>query len=407
MKPQFWVLCIVVLCCSLLARAQDFEAGLAAYERGDYQVALNELAPLAEQGDAQAQYRIGQMHRDGKGVPRDAQKAVRLFQAAAISGHTDSQQALEMILLLGYGVPADESEAFKWLSLAAEHDPSRQYLLGGLYENAEHYAEAANWYRKAAEKGESAVASDDLGWKATTGLAQYSLGGLYERGRGVPQDYTQAAEWYRLAAEHGLREAQLILGRMLWEGDVVPQDFAKASHFFQEAAKGYRTWAEVGNLEDQFVLGTMYERGEIWEVDYREAAKWYRRAADRGHAQAQYRSASFTRWELLRVGHLKTFPRRKSGSARPPSRGTLERRLSLVFFTRKATACHKTMLRQQGGTAKQPKKGTHLLRYYSQTYISREGDYHKVLSTRTCGTTWPQQRESLSPRSIGISSKSE
>ena len=45
--------------------------GLAAYDRADYAAALRELAPLAEKGDAAAQYRLGRMASLGQGVPRD------------------------------------------------------------------------------------------------------------------------------------------------------------------------------------------------------------------------------------------------------------------------------------------------------------------------------------------------
>ena len=54
----------------------DFRDGLAAYERGDYQTALREWRPLAEQGDAQAQYNLGLMYYHGTGVSQDYAEAV-------------------------------------------------------------------------------------------------------------------------------------------------------------------------------------------------------------------------------------------------------------------------------------------------------------------------------------------
>jgi len=38
-------------------------------------------------------------------------------------------------------------------------------------------------------------------------LAQYNLGVMYYNGQGVPKDYAEAAKWYRKAAEQGLAEA--------------------------------------------------------------------------------------------------------------------------------------------------------------------------------------------------------
>ena len=49
----------------------DFQAGLDAYNRGDYDTALKEFRPLAEQGHAQAQVNLGIMSSQGRGVPKD------------------------------------------------------------------------------------------------------------------------------------------------------------------------------------------------------------------------------------------------------------------------------------------------------------------------------------------------
>jgi hypothetical protein len=54
-----------------------WDEGIAAYERGDYETALRELYPLAEQGDAKAQNNLGDMYCYGHGVPQDYAEAVR------------------------------------------------------------------------------------------------------------------------------------------------------------------------------------------------------------------------------------------------------------------------------------------------------------------------------------------
>ena len=79
------------------------------------------------------------------------------------------------------------------LARAQEGDAAAEFQVGMDYYQGRgvppDLAQAALWYRKAAEQG-----SDD---------AQLQLGFLYESGRGVPQDYTQAAFWYRKAAVQG------------------------------------------------------------------------------------------------------------------------------------------------------------------------------------------------------------
>ena len=60
------LLLALVIACTLSAPAwAGFDEGLAAYERGDYEMALRELRPLAEQGDAAAQFLIGSMYEIG------------------------------------------------------------------------------------------------------------------------------------------------------------------------------------------------------------------------------------------------------------------------------------------------------------------------------------------------------
>ena len=86
------------------------------------------------------------------------------------------------------------------------------------------YAEAAKWYRKAAEQGLAA--------------AQFSLGFIYANGQGVPQDYAQAAKWYRKAAEQGFTKAQNNLGLMYANGRSVPQDYVQAHIWYSLAATG-------------------------------------------------------------------------------------------------------------------------------------------------------------------------
>ncbi len=64
----------------------DFSDGVAAYDRGDYATAFSEWKPLAEQGDAAAQYNLGIMYSNGRGVPQDHVQAVKWYRKAAEQG---------------------------------------------------------------------------------------------------------------------------------------------------------------------------------------------------------------------------------------------------------------------------------------------------------------------------------
>ena len=82
----------VVLSLMLAAPAwAGFNEGFAAYKRGDYATALREWLPLAEQGDASAQYNLGVMYDEGRGVKQDYVQAMRWYRKAAAQGYASAQ----------------------------------------------------------------------------------------------------------------------------------------------------------------------------------------------------------------------------------------------------------------------------------------------------------------------------
>jgi TPR repeat protein len=141
-----------------MGSAQDFDAGQAAFDANDYATALREWEPLAEQGNARAQVKLGLMYRKGNGVPQDYAEAAIWYKKAAELGDAKGQVILGIAYSSGLGVPQD-------------------------------YAEAAKWYRKAAEQGDAG--------------AQDLLGRMHARGEGLPQDYATAHMWLNLASGNG------------------------------------------------------------------------------------------------------------------------------------------------------------------------------------------------------------
>jgi len=67
---------------------QDLRKGLEAYNRGDYVTALKELKPLAEQGNTDAQFRLGWMYYDGAGVVQDKVYAYMWVNIVALNSVT-------------------------------------------------------------------------------------------------------------------------------------------------------------------------------------------------------------------------------------------------------------------------------------------------------------------------------
>ena len=99
------IVCTAVVLFSLAGPAlAGFNEGLAALSRNDYATALREWRPLAEQGDAAAQYKLGDMYRYGWGVELDFAEAVRWYRKAAEQGHAESQYEFGLFLSVGLGV---------------------------------------------------------------------------------------------------------------------------------------------------------------------------------------------------------------------------------------------------------------------------------------------------------------
>ena len=210
----------------------DYDKGLAAYQSGDYATALREFRPLAEQGYASAQYNLGLMYDDGKGVPQDDKTAVKWYSLAAEQGYASAQYNLGWMYYKGQGVPQNYKTALKWFTLAAEQgDASAQFNLGLMYANGQgvlqDYETAVEWYTLAAEQGNAS--------------AQYNLGWMYHNGEGVLQNYKTAVKWHTLGAEQGDASAQYSVGLMYANGQGVLQDDVYAHMWWNiAAASGYK-----------------------------------------------------------------------------------------------------------------------------------------------------------------------
>ena len=93
MKNLTATLCLtlaVLLGSAGMSWSADFQKGYAAYESGDYATALREWTPLAEQGDADAQYNLGGMYETGQGVPQDNVFAHMWWEIVVLSGDKDA-----------------------------------------------------------------------------------------------------------------------------------------------------------------------------------------------------------------------------------------------------------------------------------------------------------------------------
>lgn len=123
---------------------------------------LQTLTRLAEQGDAKAEFQLGNSYKYGKGVPANEAEAARWFRKAADQGDALAQCSLGVAYILGKGVEASDEAAVMW-------------------------------FRKSAGQGDI--------------LAQNNLGNAYYFGRGVKKDVPMAYGWFLLAAGKGNTQA--------------------------------------------------------------------------------------------------------------------------------------------------------------------------------------------------------
>jgi TPR repeat protein len=172
--------------------------------------------------------------------------------------------ALSFALLSAVGQTAPSSSIdAALLAKANAGDTAAQVAVGECYAEgtgvARDYKQAAEWFRKAAEKNDIA--------------AEMRLAALYRDGsKTFPRDMVQAADWYRKAAEQGDAIAQGTLGTLYSMGQGVPQSYVEAYYWLDLAAavKGPRQAQYAANRQ---MIGTHITADELADVQDREE-KW-------------------------------------------------------------------------------------------------------------------------------------
>jgi uncharacterized protein len=107
--------------------AQSVKAGIDAWQHSDYSGAVAIWRPLAEKGDADAEFNLGQAYRLGRGVPTNLAAAKTWFERAANQGHVDAETTLGLLLFQN----GDQSEGLNWLKKAALQGEPRALLVFG------------------------------------------------------------------------------------------------------------------------------------------------------------------------------------------------------------------------------------------------------------------------------------
>ncbi|WP_151670302.1 tetratricopeptide repeat protein [Nitrincola schmidtii] len=179
--------------------ANTVQDARSAIESQNYAVALDQLRPLAREGNADASNLLGQMYEQGLGVNADEEEAARLYRQGANQGHLDSITSLRALQNKAFA-----QEFSRLMPIAKAGNAEAQNRIGEMLEfgqGVERDKDAAyQWFQRAAEQGELS--------------AWHNLGRSYNFGSGVEQDYAIAEEWYRKAAERGYTQSLFFLGTL-------------------------------------------------------------------------------------------------------------------------------------------------------------------------------------------------
>ncbi len=121
MKKLVALLIVSLAFATTPAFSDDFQKGLDAYNSRDYATALAELQSFAEQGNARAQWVLGQLYSNGWGISQDYKQAAKWFRLSAEQGYARSQFWMGDFHYRGNGVPKNLSRAYMWFNIGASN----------------------------------------------------------------------------------------------------------------------------------------------------------------------------------------------------------------------------------------------------------------------------------------------
>jgi TPR repeat protein len=264
-----------------------------------------------EKGVSDAQYRLGVMYEEGKGLSRSRHKTIEYYTKASHNGNMDATYRLGCFYLKGYNSAGDFRKAFALFTQAASmghkqavealNSPENlipgekikkmleegarsgsvvyQYRLGvlritnGTSQHALH--EGTRWLSLASQKGFTD--------------AFYELGGLFEQGKGVIRDYHESIRLYQIAAEKGNENALCKLAQIYHLGKGVPCDYIRAYYYYTCAADQGSQLAQAAiSVKVKSVWKSSVSHLENQVMEYEKYFEMWEYVAERGNPGLQY-----------------------------------------------------------------------------------------------------------------------
>jgi TPR repeat protein len=213
---------------------EALKAGTKAYRAGNIQEAIDRWTLAAEAGQAVAQWRLGRMFAEGKGVPKDDKKAFYWFKQI-IDDHAEDEPGTMQGQLAGRAFVALGSYYRSGIPDSdVDSDPTMAWRM---------------YYQAASVFGDAE--------------AQFQLGRMYHEGKGVEKNQQLALNWLRNAAEKGHMKAQAMLGDLLFSSADTPRRKVEGLMWLSVARNQAKTQDDawiVTSFEDAYTLATDEER---------------------------------------------------------------------------------------------------------------------------------------------------
>lgn len=261
--------CIIALAATLALSAfvanADFDEATKAYLLGEFEKARYEALIAATDGNPKAQMLLGQLYYNGEGVQRDIPHALHWYNKAAENGFADAQYRLGILYHDGKpGIEKNLDIAYEWLMKAAEND----------YADAR---EKLQWLHKT-EQGNVVNLNENvevLKQVAASGnqQARFLLSEKLLKGTGVAQDKVGAVTMLKDDAAIGFVKAQKQLGELFFYGDGVEKDYIEAYAW----SMAYAGTKELGGIARE---GKQVARSALRKLPEEEHEKAYIKSAE-------------------------------------------------------------------------------------------------------------------------------
>lgn len=275
---------------------KEFSSGELCFEQEKYSEAVEWYTQAAEQGHAEAQYKLGCCYYLGLGIDQNNTKAEEWISKSVEQGFCEAE------CLLGYFYYGEIQYITTYNSI---RPVNIQIHLPEWFVNAINIAcpvtykeirfedgttggqiSGGKWYSGYnVEKDRTEAA--ELFYSAAQGgysIAEYNLGICYETGQGVKENENSAFEWYLKAAEKEYEAAENKLGFCYATGTGVDEDHEKAITCFSLSAEYH------GEDIREYIGTCLYEIGSYYEIttkEYMKAIEWYQKSMQYGNDRAQ------------------------------------------------------------------------------------------------------------------------